>query len=57
MDFSTVSPYKCMGKQIWPATQNVKDQFTITIWINFVDLESQMLYTKMQPLVVLEKIF
>ena len=36
------------GMQIWPCYQKVKGQFTVIIWTNLVDLESSMLYTKIQ---------
>ena len=47
-DFSTFSPYKCMGMQIWPCRKRVKGQPKVIIWTNLVDLESLMLYTKNQ---------
>ena len=47
-DFSTFYPYKCKGMQIWLYCKKVKGQPRIVIWINLVDLESQMLDTKIQ---------
>ena len=39
-----------MGMQIWPCRKKkVKAQPRVIIWINLVDLESTMLYTKIQP--------
>ena len=35
--------------QIWPCRKKVKDQPMIIIWTNLVELESSMLYTKIQP--------
>ena len=57
MTFQHFFPYKCMGTQIWPCYKKVKGQRTDIIWTNFVDLESSMLYTKIQPkaFLVLEK--
>ena len=52
-DFSTFSPYKSMGVQIWPCPKKVKGQPTTIMWINLVDLESPMLYTKTQPQIFL----
>ena len=48
-DFSTFSPYKCIVMQIWSCCKKVKGQPTTIIWTNLVDLESLMLYTKIQP--------
>ena len=48
-DFSTFSPYKCMGTQIWPCHKKVKGQPMIIIWTNLADLESSKLYTMIQP--------
>ena len=47
--FSTFSPYKCIGMQIWHCLKKVKARPKIIIWINMVELESLMLYTKIQP--------
>ena len=39
-----------MGTQIWPCRKKkVKSQPSVIIWTNLVDLESTMLYTKIQP--------
>ena len=38
-----------MGTQIWPCRKKVKGPVTVIIWTNLVDLESSMLYTKIQP--------
>ena len=38
-----------MGMQIWPCRKKVKGQFTVAIWTNLVELESSVLYTKIQP--------
>ena len=38
-----------MGTQIRPCHKKVKGQPMIIIWTNLVDLESSMLYTKIQP--------
>ena len=35
--------------QIWPCHKKVKGHPRIIIWTNLVDLEFQMLYTKIQP--------
>ena len=35
--------------QIWPCRKKVKGQPTIIIWTNLVELETAMLYTKIQP--------
>ena len=48
-DLSTLSPYKCIGMQIWPCCKKVKDQPMIIVWTDLVDLESLMLCTKSQP--------
>ena len=37
------------GVQIWPCRKKVKGLPMIIIWTNLVDLESQMLYIKIQP--------
>ena len=47
--FSTFSQYKCMRAQIWPCRKKVKGQFKTISWTKLVDLESLMLYTKIQP--------
>ena len=41
--------YKFMGAQIWSSHKTVKGQPMTIIWTNLVDLESPMLYTKIQP--------
>ena len=38
-----------MGTQIWPSRKKFKGQPMVIIWTNFVDLESSILYTKIQP--------
>ena len=38
-----------MGMQIWPCHKKVKGQPRVIIWKKMVDLESMMLYTKIQP--------
>ena len=38
-----------MGTQIWPCCKKVKGQPRVIIRTNLVDLESMMLYTKIQP--------
>ena len=38
-----------MGAQIWPCRIKVKSQPMVIIWTNFVELESPMIYTKIQP--------
>ena len=38
-----------MGTQIWHIHEKVKGPLTVIIWTNLVDLESSMLYTKIQP--------
>ena len=38
-----------MGTQISPCRKKVKDPLTVIIWINLVELESSMLYTKNEP--------
>ena len=39
-----------IGAQIYPCRKKkIKDQSTTIIWTNLVDLESPMLYTKIQP--------
>ena len=48
-DFSLFSPHKCMWVQIWPCHKEVKGHPMTIIWTNLVYLESQMLYTKIQP--------
>ena len=37
------------GPHIWPCGKKVKGQSTTIIWINLVDIEFQILYTKIQP--------
>ena len=38
-----------MRMQIWPCHRKVKGHPKIIIWLNLVDLKSQVLYTKIQP--------
>ena len=38
-----------MGVQTWPCCEKVKGQPTVIICKNLVDLETSMLYTKIQP--------
>ena len=38
-----------MGAQIWPCCKKVKDQPTTIIWTKLLDLESPVLYIKVQP--------
>ena len=60
MIFQHFSEYKSMGMQIWPSHRKVKGHPRIIIWTNLADLESPMLYTKIQPwafLVLEKKIF
>ena len=38
-----------MGMQIWACRKKVKSHPRIIIWTNLVNLESKMLYTKIQP--------
>ena len=38
-----------MAMQIWLCRKKVKGQLTVIIWTNLVNLESSMLYTKIQP--------
>ena len=40
--------FKCMETQLWLCLKMVKGQ-PMVIWTNLVDLESAMLYTKIQP--------
>ena len=47
--FSTVYPYICLGMQIWFCRKKAKGPLTVIIWTYLVDLESSMLYTKVQP--------
>ena len=42
-------PYKSIQTQIWPCRKKVNGQPMVIIWTNLVDLESSMLYTKIQP--------
>ena len=37
------------GDAIWTCPQTVKGPLTVIIWINLVELDSSMLYTKNQP--------
>ena len=37
-----------MGTQIWPYRKKANGKPTIVIWANLVDLESPMLYAKIQ---------
>ena len=46
-DFSIFFPYTFIGMQIWPC-KNVKGQPRVIIWTRVGDLESPMLYTKIQ---------
>ena len=38
-----------MGMQIWPCRKKIKGQLVVIIWTNLVNLESLVLYTKIQP--------
>ena len=49
IDLQLFSTYKCMGTQIWPCRKKVKGYPRIIIRTNLLDLESSMLYTKIQP--------
>ena len=49
LKFSTIFPYKCMGKQTWPRRKKVKCQCTTIILATLVDLLSPMIYAKIQP--------
>ena len=44
-----IFPIQMYGAQIWPCPKNIKGQPTNIIWTNLVDIESPMLYTKIQP--------
>ena len=37
MIFFNISPYKCIGTQIWSCRKKVKGQSTIIIWSNLAD--------------------
>ena len=39
----------CLGMQIWPCCKKFKCQPLVIVWTNLVNLESSMLYTKIQP--------
>ena len=49
LKFSTFFPYKCIGKQTWPCSKKVKCQCTTIILSILVDLQSPMIYAKIQP--------
>ena len=48
MIFQLFLPYKSIEMQIWPWHKKVKGQPMIIIWTNLIELESLMLYTKIQ---------
>ena len=48
-DFSTFPRYKSIQTQIWPCRKKVRIQSTFIIWTISVELETAMLYTKIQP--------
>ena len=42
-DFSTVSPYRSMGSQIWHCCKKIKGHPRIIIWTNLIDIEPPIL--------------
>ena len=57
IQFEKMILHKCIGRQIWPYSKQVKGEPRIIIWINLVDL-SWTLYIRihLQAFLVLEKI-
>ena len=47
--FFNIIPIQMYGMQIWPCHKKIKGQPMIIIWTLLVDLESQVLYTNIQP--------
>ena len=47
-DFSTFSPYKCVGTQKWPCRKNVKGHPRINVWKHLGALSPKLLYTKIK---------